>query len=229
MSKNYKKFDFSEINADEKLLEETPIHGELDIETLVFRQIERTNQSALQDEALFAVNVRNLLNMLPSHKRSEVTERSDEYTSVVQRYDYKYNCGVPMGTPEKPVNNSPTLIEETVIDWYLLLQIILDTFEECGLTYKFDKWTVEVGGVEKEEAALPSPAMADRFKQVDKDAKQQELNDKGLKHGRACAICRKQVEPETGCYFKVSGWEHAKIVHKKGCYDLAKQRWGEPQ
>jgi hypothetical protein len=216
------------VPADEKLLEEATIRGELDIETLVFRQIERTSQSALQDETLFSVNVRILMSMLPSHKRSEVLERDDEYTSIQTRYDYKYCCGVPMGTPEKPVCGSPALVEEEVIDWHKLYEIVLDTFEECGITWKFDKWTVEIGAVEEKEKALPIPAITNRFKNaVAEEPALEQAPQREIKHGRACAICRKHVNPGTGCYFKGKDMTSRKIVHKEGCLNIAKIRWGE--
>lgn len=223
MGKDLKKFKFSELPADQKLLEEPPLHGELDVEQLVFRQIERTNQSALEDEALFASNIRTLLSMVPSHKRSEIYERTDEFTSIQKNLEYKYWCGVPLGTPEHPVNGSPALVEEEVIDWHKLYEIILDVLEECGLTWKFDKWTIEVGAVEEKAKALAAPMFNNRYRR-----EETEDGKTVLKHTRKCAICRKHVEPFTGRYYRAAQWKHSKVVHKVGCYDLAIARWGVP-
>jgi hypothetical protein len=223
-----KKYNFDEVPADEKLLEEATIRGELDIETLVFRQIERTSQSASQDEALFASNVRILMSYLPSHKREEITMRADEYSSIQKKYEYKYNCNVPMGTPEEPVCGSPYVIEEEVIDWHLLFQILMDVFEECGVTWKFEKWTVEIGAVEEKEKVLPMPAITNRFKNaVAEELAMEQAPQREIKHGRACAICRKHVNPGTGCYYKSKQMTSRKIVHKDGCLEIAKIRWGE--
>jgi hypothetical protein len=224
MTKTFKKFNFDEINADEKLLEESPIHGELDVEMLAFRQIERTAQSASQDEMLFACNVRILMSYLPSHKRAEVEGRADEYTSIEEHYEYKYNCGVPLGTPEHPICGSPWVNTEEVTDWHLLFQIILDTFEEVGVTWKFDKWTIEVGATEDKAKVLAAPMFKNRFKHEDVLKE-----DAEPKHTRKCHMCHVHIEPNTGRYYKAKGWTSSVVVHRKDCYDLAVLQWGEPE
>lgn len=224
MSKNYKKFSFDEVNVDKDLLEETPIHGDLDIEQLIFRQIEYTNRSASEDETLFAANVRVLLSMIPANKRDEIVANENEYESDEQRYEYKYNCGVPMGTPEHPVCGSPRVVQETITDWHMLYQIILSALEDSNLTWKREKHTIEVGAVEDKVREQPAPVFADRFRKgADTDE-----NKRQIKHERKCAICHKQVEPNTGQYFKIEGWSSARIVHKDGCWDRAILQWGEP-
>jgi len=129
------------------VFKEPEIRGELRIDELVWRQIERTNTSASQDENLFASNVRTLMSLLPRHKRTELEARVDEYTYPVQRWEYKYCCGVPMGTPEEPVLGSPRPVEELETDWYKLYEMILNAFEECGLSWKVERETIEIGRV----------------------------------------------------------------------------------
>jgi hypothetical protein len=52
-----RKINPKELDLDENLLDDAHIQGALNIEALVFRQIERTQQSAVQDETVFAANV----------------------------------------------------------------------------------------------------------------------------------------------------------------------------
>lgn len=212
---------------DEDLLENVPIHGELNVEMLVFRQIERINLSATQDEILFASNVRILMSMVPSHKREEILDRSDEYTSTSEHYEWKFWCGVPLGTVENPVNNSPYKIEEEVIDWHKLYEIVLEILEDCNLTWQLEKWTIEIGKVKQDKPLPPpTPVFVNKFeKTVSKqhpELKENEVLDKKL---RPCAICGKHVNPGTGCFYKTEQMPKKKIVHKNECRQIAEQKW----
>jgi len=200
------KINPKDLKIDEDLLKDSSIKGELNIQQLVFRQIERTHQAAIQDETVFAANVRLLLNMLPSHKRNEVIDRADEYVSTQKSYQYKYNCGVPLGTPEHPINGSPALIEEEVYDWYKLLEIILDTFEECGVTWKIEPWTIETGKLKIEEnTKFPTPVYR-------KDM----LKKEPEKRFKRCAICGLKIERGTGANY------NGKLVHREKCLSACK-------
>ena len=142
---------------DTDFFKEPTIRGELSIDTLVFRQIERTNISASQDEALFANNVRTLMSMLPKHKRDEfdTDEKKQEYIEMVLTWKYQYWCGIPVGTIKKPINDSPRQVEEPIVDWNKLYELILDAFEEIGISWRIEKETIELGRVE--EKAKPTP------------------------------------------------------------------------
>jgi len=220
-----RKYDPQDINIDRNLLDNIPIKGQLNVEGLVFRQIERTCVSALQDESLFASNVRLLLSTVPTHKRKEILEKTDEYTSTTETWQYKYFCGVPLGTVEHPINGSPVLTEEEIIDWHKLFEIILTVFEDCGLTWKRDSWTIEVGKEEDiKSLPPPTPVFIDTFKNPNltgqpKSNLPTSVLDAPQKYARPCAICGQHVGPGTGCFYK------RKIVHKKECLDLAKTRW----
>lgn len=206
----------------ESLLKEIPIHGQLNIEQIVFRLMEHTNLSASQDEIVFASYVRLLMSYIPSHKRETIINRREEYIETVQAYQYKYNCGVPLGTPKHPINGSPALIEEENIDWHKLLEIIIETYEACGLTWKFDKWTVEVGAVKEEEKSIPppTPVFESSFghkKQTTKTTQEPKELPKHFAH--TCAVCGNPIPKGKGKIFK------HKRVHKKGCLDIAKTKW----
>lgn len=220
-----RSIDLNVLKVDEDMLTEMSIHGELDIQALVFRQIERTHASALQDVSYFSSNVRLLLNMLPKHKKAEADKRAEEYTSKVERWEYKYWCGVPMGTPENPINNSPYMVREEVIDWHKMLEVILETFEECGVTWKFDDCTMETGKVDKIVSPnLPTPLLT-------RDA---DVADANISDGRAfikkCRVCGKRIEPGTGRVYTSPTKEKA-LVHKDACYAAVEKNWvrNEPE
>jgi len=205
-----KRINPKNLNLDEDLLDDAHIQGSLNIEALVFRQIERTQQSAVQDETVFAANVRLLMNLLPSNKRDEIVERADEYTSTVERYQYKYWCGVPLGTPKEPISGSPALVTEETVDWYKMLEIILSAFEECGVTWKTESWTVETGKIKDDEPVLKVPKPL--FK---KDI----IEEKPAMRIKHCSICGLRIEPGTGKNF------HGKLVHKEKCLDACKANY----
>lgn len=220
-----------DLDVDEELAS-TSLEGELNIEFLVMRQIERTSLAATQDEPLFAANVRVLLSMLPSYKREEILSRAEEYTEVVQRYQYKYWCGVPIGTPENPIGGSPALVEEEVIDWHKLYEMILKAFEDSNLTWRFEKWTIEMGKVEDKDRPIPPPTpllapTAEEQKAVVQnqvELKQQiQQPTERAKRIRRCAICGKHVEPRTGIFYK------KKLVHKDECWAAARVKWGKDE
>lgn len=225
-----KKFNPADLPVDTSVLEETPIKGELNIESLVFRQIERTYLSALQDESLFASNVRLLLSTIPKHKRDEVLSFSDEYTNVNKQYQYKYCCGIPMGTPDEPVSGSPVLIEEEVVDWHKLFEIILSSLEEIGISWKYDQSTIEVGGIPSDKPMpVPTPVFDASFKpQALGDSPSSPTPSAHVdaekpvekpKYQRPCAICGHHVSPGTGQFYM------HRVVHKESCLDMAKVKW----
>lgn len=225
-----RKFRPQELPIAVDLLKETPIDGELNVEALVFRQMLTTTQSAVEDESLFAVNVRLLLSYLPSYRKEEVLNRADEYSSVIETYQYKHFCGVPLGTPEHPINGSPALVKEEIVDWHKLFEIILEVFEDAGVTWKHEKWTIEAGKVEEAPSPNPTPIFVSKFKNPSKDsssAGKADTTNEPQRYARPCSICGHHVGPGTGTYYKIPGQKHGKLVHKGECLDLAKVKWGK--
>jgi len=222
-----RRYKPKDIPVKQELLDEVPIHGQLNIEQIVFRLMELTNHSASQDESIFASYIRLLMSYLPSHKRDTILERSDEFMEIAKTLQYKYNCGVPLGTPEHPINGSPAVIEEEVTDWYKLLEIIIETYEECGLTWKFDKWTIEVGKVEEDEesAPPPTPIFESKFGTKEQTTKAQQLKKKTKYFAHTCAICGNPILKGQGKIYKPKGLTYGKRVHKKGCLNIAKTKW----
>lgn len=214
-----KRYQLDELPVKKSLLEETPIHGELNIEQIVFRLMEHTNVSASQDELIFASYVRLLMSYLPGHKRASVYERETEYMDVKECWHYKYNCGVPLGTPEEPINGSPYKVEETVIDWHKLFEIIVQTYEDCGLTWKFDKWTIEAGKVEDTKNVQPTPVFASDFVAETQTEQGTVKPEQPSTYTHVCAVCNQPIMKGEGKIFK------HKRVHKKGCLDIAKTKW----
>lgn len=216
-----RKINPKDLSVDDDLLEESPIHGELDIEALVFRQIERTANSASQDETLFANNVRVLMTYLPEYKQEEIQDRSGEYTSTIQRWQFKYWCGVPLGTIEEPINGSPALIEEEITDWHQLFQILMNTFEQCGVTWKRDDLTVEARRVDESRSSpVPTPVFAEAPTQsMTTEALIVPKVDVPKIKRRCCQICGEHIAPKTGTFYK------HRLVHIKDCFDIAKTKW----
>lgn len=129
-------------------LEEEPgIQGKLAIEDIVRRQMDRTATSRSISEELFEVNVRILMSDLPSNKLKELYEREDEYWT--KEVDIRRTfCGKRM--PSR--NGEPET--EKAIDFQKLYEMVMQAFEEVGLTWKIKNTTEEYGRVE----AKPPPA-----------------------------------------------------------------------
>lgn len=143
--------------TDADVFKEPEIRAQLNIEDLVWRQIDRTNISASYDENTFAANVRVLMSMLPSHKRTELIDRREDYVYDTEQWSYKYFCGVPMGTPENPVAGSPFLMKSEEVDWQELYELILSAFEECNISWKIERETIALGKVDKSKSSEPTP------------------------------------------------------------------------
>ena len=216
-----KKIDAKDLGIEDDQLNENSIHDKINIEILIFRQILATSQAASQDESIFTANIRVLLSMIPATKRDEIQQRTDEYTSTTTRWDYKMFCGVPLGTPEEPINGSPRIVEEEATDWHLLFEIILHALEELGITWKRENVTVEVGGLEDKESAKikPTPVFSNTPTQQDEpNISYPTTTPAKTKNLPTCGICGKHVAVDTGMHFK-----HIQI--HLACLDRAKIEW----
>lgn len=150
------------------IFHEPELRAQLSIEDLVRRQIERVNIASSFDRRVFAANLGAFKAMLPKHKRMEVEMKAEEYLVVTQQYQYKYNCGVPVGTPENPVMDSPVLVENIDVDWDKLYELMMDALEESGTTWKVEKETIEIGKVEKKRRkGKPTPWFGKKGKAKD--------------------------------------------------------------
>lgn len=137
--------------------DDTPsIQGTLFPEDLTRRQIDRCNRSASLDYEAFCRNVEILALNLPSSKLAELDEMKEDYTETKEVWVYKYNCGVQIGSPERPIKNrygdliSPIRTEEEETDYYLMYRIVLRLLEEAGLSWKAEEEMIDGGEVEDE-------------------------------------------------------------------------------
>jgi hypothetical protein len=149
-------------------LESVEIRGQLSIEDLVRRQIDRCNMSMGSVEpSVFEAHVRALMTMLPSNKFTDVMNRSDEYNKEVHEWHHESWCGIQMGTPENPITTddkppkedwsnviSPRPTTRTETDYEKLYKIVLQAFESVGLTWKVEQKVAEFGKIV--ETPIPS-------------------------------------------------------------------------
>lgn len=137
--------------SNEDVFSEPEIRAKLDIEDLVWRQIDRTNISASYDEVVFAANVQTLMSMLPRHKRDELQARHKEYVSTREEWKYRIWAGIQQGTIEEPSDGSPWKVEVTEVDWHFLYELVLNAFEETRVSWKTERVTKSLGRVKKED------------------------------------------------------------------------------
>jgi len=150
-----------------KSLEDRGVRGELSVEDLVRRQMERCNIAATYaDPSIFEASAEILRNWLPKQKKDELDSMVEEFTTTEEKWVYKYCCGTPMGTPERPVKDREGRIispikegDVQVVDYRKMYEIILELFEDAKLTWKTEAMTAEIGRV-KEKTPNP-PATPD--------------------------------------------------------------------
>jgi hypothetical protein len=165
----------------------------LDIIYVVLEQIRRVLAAASEgDEGKYNNCVEELLNLLPSENRFrlESDKIKGEYIETVEQPVYKYSCGYPMGTVEKPVfrNNpwdwnyhggppelvSPIMEEVEQTDYNKLFKLIMSEFEEIGVSWKVEP----KGNVDKRIDPLPRPVFLEaRGLGVEAGLEQVELED----------------------------------------------------
>lgn len=149
----------------------------LDIGQIFLLQLNRTNIGINSlDEAAYEAMVRQLMRQLPQKSRLWVLEQTDEYNLEIERFDYNYFCGVPIGTPENPMMKendlgipyqverdekgninwddpniiSPHLVSETITDYEELNTVIMRAAENDNLTWRVDTWEEDAGDTEEE-------------------------------------------------------------------------------
>jgi len=93
---------------------------------------------AVGDDDLFARRVDLLRRQLPRavKESEEFQRRLEECTVEYEEWVYKYNCGVPMGTPEEPVAGSPRLVTRTETDWMAVFELCIEELEKLNITWQ---------------------------------------------------------------------------------------------
>jgi hypothetical protein len=102
------------------------------------RALVRLCYLAVGDDDLFARRVDLLRRQLPRAVKEslEFQGKLDECTIEYEDWEYKYCCGVPMGTPEKPVLGSPRRVLRTHTDWMAVFELCMDELEKLNVTWK---------------------------------------------------------------------------------------------
>jgi hypothetical protein len=136
--------------------------NKVSVDQLLYRQIERVNMAASgQEGGNFEGCVDQLFKMVPNVVKQAIVKRVKEYRISTDKLVFKYNCGVPMGTIEHPVRDkygsiySPIMERSEFIDYHLLCNIILEECENFGVTWRYDRITLEQGRVDAEPVRIP--------------------------------------------------------------------------
>jgi hypothetical protein len=150
----------------------------------LMRALERSNTLiASPDPAIYEASVRAILSELPIDIKARVMERENEFNTEQTRYQYQYNCKVPMGTIENPLVEwfgndkwdflkdniafsdaiegidyeviSPKTITAIQTDYEKLAEICREQLEIGGLSWRTDQRLVD-GGKPIKEKTLPA-------------------------------------------------------------------------
>jgi len=191
-----KEFTPKDLGTTADKLNESIITDDLDIKQIVYRLLLSINNSRGVDEAVFASLVKMLIGYIPINKKYMLDEKTDEYISEVEKYEYKFWCGVPMGTVEHPVNGSPWLTKNRVTDWDALYEIVLEILEKSGLTWKTEDYEKEVKKVEE-----PKPQPTPLRENIYNAPKLEEPKQLSQKRGHICYVCKEPVDKVTNPAF----------------------------
>ena len=113
----------------------------LTVDQIARNQWERINDVLGQGiPESFENSVKGYLSTISPPVKKKVRKREKEYTENYVYYRYEYNCGVPIGTPDKPkMRNgkpySPVQITETIVDYYKLFDVIQEELFNAGHTW----------------------------------------------------------------------------------------------
>jgi hypothetical protein len=145
--------------------------NKVSVDQLLYRQIERVNMAASgQEGGNFDGCVDQLFQMVPNIVRRAVVQRVKEYKIKTDKPVFKYNAGVPMGTIGHPVRLpngdiwSPIMETTEFIDYHMLCNIILEECENFGVTWRYDRITLEQGRIDAEPVRIP-PQTIEMIKQ----------------------------------------------------------------
>lgn len=98
---------------------------------------------AADDPVVFSWRVDLLRRSLPTAVKDseEFRERLAECIPDPEpRWEYRYFCGVPIGTPEHPIGGSPYRVEgDPDVDWPAIFELCLDFLEREGVTWRKDE------------------------------------------------------------------------------------------
>lgn len=122
------------------------IRGDLDPSQLVFRQMDRINRMMSEngpEDSLNGINA--LMDNLPPHKLIEVLGREEDYLDKGEEWVYRTFAGKNIGTPENPINGSPSLTSYERIDPRKLKHVLNECFQDMGVWWKTEKINAEFG------------------------------------------------------------------------------------
>jgi len=141
----------------QQLEKELALREKLDTTTILFRQIERCDISAINpDPSIFETNVRILLSKLPSPTILKIRARSEEFNETVSEPQIESWCGVPIvDYDDKGEPLPPKMSEREQTDYEKLYEIIMQELEILKITWTIEQSTVELGKVRTDEQIVP--------------------------------------------------------------------------
>jgi len=145
----------------QQLEKELALREKLDTTTILFRQIERCDISAINpDPSIFETNVRILLSKLPSPTILKIRARSTEFNETISEPQIESWCGVPIvDHDDKGEPLPPPMIEREQTDYEKLYEIIMQELEVLKITWTIEQSTVELGKVRIDEEIVPGPVV----------------------------------------------------------------------
>lgn len=160
--------------ADPELLrqleEQITIREKLDIQSLLFRQVERCNISISNpDPSIFEANVRILMSLLPPQSIDKVRTRTDEFNKKKDIPLIETFCGVPMVDYDEDGKPLPPKYDEQIFtDYEILYEFIMAELAKLGITYSIEQLNIELGAVRDEVDLVPGPMINSFKKQMQK-------------------------------------------------------------
>lgn len=128
---------------------------------LLFKAIERVNQTVLGNGESFDQCVDAVFQMCPGKVKSAVTRRIKEYKMTKEDYVYTFWCNIRQGTPERPLKDSngkdtsPILVKSEYVDYRSLLNVIMGELESAGFHYRTETMTFQIGDTKEKEVEIP--------------------------------------------------------------------------
>ena len=130
-----------------KILENPPIEESYDYAEQVRRQIERCLEaSAIQEkeirEGTYKACILSLANLVPfDDRKKEYIDALAACTIKKEKWIYRKRGTRKIGTPDKPINDSPKLEKYDKTDWNKYFMVVFNKYVELKVTVRRGSYT----------------------------------------------------------------------------------------